>query len=333
MTELVNGSVWVFGEVAEGHLAHVVFELLSKGRSLADQRKTDLVGVLVGQNCEQLADEMFLYGADKVLLVNHNLLKDYQPDPYTAVIEYLVNRYHPEIFLFGATRIGLGLAPSVAARLQTGLSAHVIELDINEHGRLEQIVPAFGLSCAATILCPERNPQIATVKPGSFSAVPCSRENHELIHVQVEQTLLASRTRLLKQGRSSEHRNDNLDTAEIVVGGGGGIGSLEGWELLIQFAEAAGAAVGASRPAVDEGWAGLHQMIGHSGRSIKPKVYVSVGVSGDMLHMVGIQDANLLVAINQDPHAPIFQQVDIGVVSDYREFIPLLIQELKGSTS
>jgi electron transfer flavoprotein alpha subunit len=322
-------GVWVFAEQNDGQLVDVTLELLGKGRELADKLMTDLAGVLLGYQVEHCTERLFACGADRVYMVDNPLLETYQADAYVPVLQRLVEEHQPEILLLGATGVGLDLAPCLAARLETGLSAHCIDLDVDEAGRLVQVVPAFGQACAATILCPERYPQMATVRPGTFPISLCPGRKGEIIKVSAGLSADQVRTVVVERGTTASSEGAQLEKAEIVVAGGAGIGSVEGWRLLEQLADALGGTVGASRPAVDEGWASLDRMIGHSGKRVRPKLYIGVGISGDMLHMIGMKDAQVAVAINSDPRAPIFQQVDIGIVGDYRKILPLLMQELR----
>lgn len=323
-------GVWVFAEHKYGHLQKVGLELLSKGRELASILNTDLSAVLVGHQVEGFTAQLSACGANRIYLVDDPLLEAYQNDSYLPILQGLVETYHPEILLMGATMVGLDLAPSLAARLNTGLAAHCIDLDVDEEGHLAQIVPAVGAAAAVTILCPEHYPQMATIRPGTFPVKEVSVRDCQVIKVPAELSPDQVRTTVLDQGPLYTSDERQLETAKITVAGGAGIGGKEGWQLLEQLADAMGAMVGATRPAVDEGWANLSQMIGHSGKTVKPKLYIGFGISGDMLHMVGIKDAQVAVAINKDPRAPIFQEVDFGIVGDYRKIIPLLIQELGG---
>lgn len=321
-------GVWVFAENHGGRLARVGLELLSKARELAGRLETHVAAVLLGNKIKGLAEELQDHGADRLYLAEHPLLDVYHSERHVHVLQGLVEQYKPEILLLGATRVGLDLAPCLAARLETGLSAHCIDLDVDETGRLVQYVPAFGHMCVAKILCSERNPQLATVAPGAFPVRIGGGGKAETIRVSLDLEAQPTRVTMVDHGTVPASRAAELESAQIVIAGGAGIGSLEGWRLLEEFADALGGAVGATRPAVDEGWAASDQMIGHSGKSVQPKLYVAVGISGDMLHMIGMRRAQMAVAINSDPDAPIFREVDYGIVGDYREILPLLIRGL-----
>ncbi len=327
----MSGALWVFAEQREGVLQGVVLELLGRARELADLAGRPLEALLLGEDVEPLAGELIRYGADTVYLVEHRLLAHYTSDAYTAAVVALARAYRPEVFLLGHTAIGRDLAPRVAAELGTGLSAHVTGLEWDEKGLLRQVVPAFGGRGMCAILCPERRPQMATVRPGVFPRpAPKGEREGRLVRVPVELDLQAIRTRFLgfvpepAPGRS-------LTEAEMVVAGGAGMGDREGWRLIERLAEVLGAAVGGTRPPLDAGWIGEGQMIGQSGVTIRPRLYIGVGISGEMQHTVGIRDAGVVVAINSDPQARIFQEADFGIVGDARKVLPLLIQALGGT--
>jgi electron transfer flavoprotein alpha subunit len=256
------------------------------------------------------------------------LLRSYQSDAYLPPLLDLAETRGPGIILLGATLQGLDLAPSLAARLKTGLAAHCIDLSVDELGHLVQLVPAPGQATVATIVCPNHWPQMATVKPGTFPISIQTGRTGQIVRIPV--MLKVEDVRLVVEDAGATACDDasELSEAKVVVAGGAGIGSTDGWSLLEALAARLAGSVGASRPAVDAGWAPIQQMIGHSGRSIRPKVYIGVGISGDMLHMVGMSDAQLAVAINNNARAPIFAQVDLGIVGDYREVIPALLEAL-----
>ncbi len=323
------GRLWVFAEERDNQVVDVCFELLSKGRELANKTGYKLEALILGNKIDgNQIKELYAYGAEKVYLVDNLLLDTYRNPVYIEVFESLVEEYNPDILLMGATRVGLDLAPSLAARLKTGLSAHCIDLDIDDEGHLVQMVPAFGQQMMATILCPQSKPQMATVRPGSFEKVCQEAEFQEVVEVEYDFSKIDTRINVLEQGEIPISDDEILEEAKAVVAGGAGLGGKEGWNLLEQLANVLGASIGATRPAVDEGWANMSQMIGHSGVHISPDLYIGIGISGDMLHMVGIKDARITVGINNDPKAPIFDQVDYGIVSDYSEVLPVLIKEL-----
>ena len=321
-------GVWVVAEQRRGVLARVSQELAGKGREMADKLGCRLAALLLGHSVQALAQPLLDCGADTVYLLDDPLLADYQSDAYVPSIQALVEAHRPEILLVGATLQGLDLAPRLAARLGTGLAAHCIGLDIDADGRLVQTVPASGQLAVATIVCPDHRPQMATVKPGTFPLSDGRGRGGRVVPVPVTLTATDLRLTIVEDGETACAEGCDLDAASVVVAGGAGISSEEGWHLVESLAAALGGVVGASRPATDAGWAATDRMIGHSGRSVHPKLYVGVGISGDMLHMVGMKDAQVAVAINSNPRAPIFGQVDLGVVGDYRAVIPALLAAL-----
>ncbi len=326
----MTGALWIFVEQRKGVLQSVGLELLGRGRELADQQGIPLEVLLLGHEVGSLAAELIACGADTVYLADSSLLADYSADAYAAVIVQLAREHQPGILLMGHTSIGRDLAPVVAARLDTGLSAHVTGLEIDEQGLLRQIVPAFGGRGMCAILCPQHRPQMATMRPGVLSR-PARREGRDgrVIPVPVDLDPQAIHTRILEIV-PRETSIAALTEAEIVVAGGAGMHSREGWRLIEQLAEALGAAVGGTRPPLDEGWISEGQMIGQSGVTVRPQLYIGAGISGELQHTVGIRDACVVVAINSDPKAAIFQEADFGVVGDAHKVLPLLIAAFKG---
>lgn len=287
-----------------------------------------MCAVLLGDDLKNISDELLAYGADRVLVAEHPALENYLTQPYTHVIGDLILHKRPEIFLFPATFQGSDLAARLAARVNTGLSAHCTQLDVNDQGELLQVVPAFGGQVMATILSPKHRPQMATVRPGVHRK-GAPRESKGTVE-RVAVTIMAED---LRQKVTGLHRDKApakpVEEAEVVVAGGAGIGHREDWQWIESLAEVLGGAVGGTRPPFDEGWIAEHQMIGQSGKTIRPKLYIGVGISGVIQHVVGIQEAKVIIAINNDPKASIFQSADLGAVIDFRKILPLLIEELK----
>lgn len=322
-----RGGVWVVSDPQTCGSLDAGPKLVSMGRRVADALAVELTALLLNQLAEDEAPSLHAYGADRVLVIEHPGLADYHPELYTSILAGLVKEGQPQVLLLADTRVGLDLAPRVAARLHTGLSAHCIDLRVNEHGQLVQLVPAFGLGCVATILCPEHRPQMATVKLGALDrALPNARQG-EVVHLAVDLPT-DSRVTLLTVVDKPQSVGCELEEAEVVVAGGAGVGSKEGWQLIEKLAERLSAAVGATRPAVDEGWAIEDQLIGHSGKTVRPRLYFAIGISGDILHTVGMKGSQVVVAINSNQAASIFRQADYGLVGDYREILPLLIRRL-----
>lgn len=325
----MDSRLWVFAEQRHGVLQPVVLEILGRGRELADERGMALEALLLGHDVAALAADLIAYGADTVYLVDDSLLADYSADGYAPVIEGLVRQHRPDILLLGHTAIGRDLAPVVAARLETGLSAHVTGLEIDERGLLRQIVPAWGGRGMCAILCPQHRPQMATVRPGVLKRGPRQEGRAgKVVAVPVSLDAGKIRTRLLEVV-AQESAAQPLTEAEVVVAGGAGMGDREGWKLIEELATVLGAAVGGTRPPLDQGWIGEGQMIGQSGVTVRPRLYIGVGISGEMQHTVGIRDAGVVVAINSDPKARIFEEADFGIVGDARKVLPALIAALR----
>ena len=323
-------GVWVFAEQRDGRLLDVGFEILGEGRKIADKLKQELAAVLLGHNVAPLADELAAYGADKVYVADAPVLKVYRSDAYSLVMEALINQYKPSIFLIGGTSIGMDLAPRVAAKVNTGLSAHCVGLDVDEGGCLRAQVPAFGGSIMASITCANHRPQMATIPPG-FMKKPEKKPAHKATVENVEVGLDEEniRTKVLEVFRE-EPKSKPIELAETIVAGGYGIGGKENWKILEELAAVLGGSVGATRPACDEGWAVQEeQMIGQSGKTVHPNLYIGAGISGVIHHLIGIQDSRIIVAINNDPNAPIMKAADYAIVSDFREIVPALIEEFK----
>jgi len=322
-------GVWIFAEQRKGKLLDVSLELLGGGRELANKLGVDLSAILFGHDVSKLAKELIAYGADNIYLINHPLLEFYQSDAYAKVMTDLVNQHKPEILLVGATAIGMDLAPRVAVKLETGLSAHVVKLEIDEKRQLRQIMPGFGGKVMAVVVCPNRRPQMTTVRPGVFRK-PARDESRrgDIVKVEVDITEddLRARTIQLVEEKPKEKP---LEGAEIVVAGGWGMRAVGGFKPVRELAELLGASVGGTRPALDEGWITEEQMIGQSGKTVRPKLYIGLGISGEMHHTVGILDSEVIVAVNNDENAPIFQVADVGIVGDLRDVLPHLLKEFE----
>jgi electron transfer flavoprotein alpha subunit len=321
------GPVWVIAEQIDGRVLAVSLQLIGHARKLADELETSSVEVvLLGDKIEAQTQQLFAAGADRVYLGNAPDLAFYQPEIYTEIIVKLGQERQPEILLLGSTSMGRELAPLVAARLETGLTAHCIDLVLDENKILEKRVPAYG--GLLSIICPERRPQMATVARGVFPMPELDAgRTGEIVPLDVPGGI-PRRIQTLEIVRE-EPEGVPLESAPIVVAGGAGAGDLEGWRNIADLAKAFNAALGCTRPAVDEGWAGLETMIGQSGKMVTPELYIGVGLSGELQHMVGIANAQVMVAINNDPKSPVFEQVDYGIVDDCREFVPVLIDKIK----
>ncbi len=319
---------WVFIEQLQGRISDVGLELLAKARELADATNTYVGALLLGDFAEDKAKELFGYGADKVFLFSHPHLQIYHSLAYTKLICQAVKAEKPEALFMGATPLGADLAPRVAARLETGLSAHCVDLRLGEDGVLEQIVPGFGGAMMAVIVCPEKRPQMATVMPGVFPKLEPQERQGEVVPMEVALEEADLKPKVV-EFKAKEQKTVALEGASVVICGGYGMGSKENWQLLEEMAKLLGGAVGATRPAVDEGWAPEEVMIGQSGKIVHPKLYIGAGISGVMHHVVGVQDSEIIVVINKDPNAPFFEVCDFGVVGDATQVLPALIEKLK----
>jgi len=321
-----GGPVWVVAEQIDCRLLDVSLQLIGKARQLADELGVAVEAVFLGDNIENQVPQLFAAGAEKVYLGNAPELAFYQPEMYTRMIVDLADRRRPEIILLGSTSMGRELAPLVAAGLHTGLTAHCIDLVLDDNGILEQQIPAYG--GLLSIICPEKRPQMATVAKGVFPkpAMDESRSG-EVVALEIPQDL-PGRVQTLEIVRE-EPEGVPLESASIVVAGGAGAGDPQGWRKIGELARVLNAALGCTRPAVDEGWAELETMIGQSGKMVNPELYIGVGLSGELQHMVGIVEARMMIAINNDDKSPVFEQVDLGIVDDCREFVPVFIEKLK----
>ena len=320
------GPVWVIAEQIEGTIFPVSFQLVGHARKLADELHIPLEVILLGETSSEGIEQVIAAGADRVYLGASPELNTYQPEIYLAIIAQLAIEKQPEILLIGSTSMGRELAPLIAAQLGTGLTAHCIDLKLNEEKILEGIVPAYGV--LLSIICPQKRPQMATIAQGVFPDPGLeSVRIAEVVPLQVPEGL-NPRVQTVEIIRKDQEGVD-LETAPVVVAGGAGAVDLQGWQVIAELAAVLNGALGSTRPAVDEGWTELETMIGQSGKMVSPELYIAVGLSGELQHMVGILGSPLMIAINNDPKAPIFEQVDYGILEDCREFVPLLIEKLK----
>ncbi len=320
------GPVWVIAEQIDCRLLAVSTQLIGQARKLADELDTKVEAILLGKDVERQAQELVEAGADRVYLGNASELAFYHPERYTEIVVSTAETNKPEIILIGSTAMGRELAPLVAARLKTGLTAHCIDLVLDQNRNLEQRIPAYG--GLLSIICPERRPQMATVAKGVFAAPEADgTRSGEIVEVSLPE-INSDRVKTLEVVRE-EPEGVPLESADIVVAGGAGAGNLEGWNKIGDLADVLNAALGSTRPAVDEGWTELTTMIGQSGKMVSPQLYIGVGLSGEQQHLVGVVDARVMVAINNDDKSPVFEQVDYGIVDDCREFVPVLIQKIK----
>lgn len=327
--------VMVFAEQREGTLVKVGLQLLGKGRELADSLGQDLAAVLLGDNVRDLTRELIAHGADRVYLAQHPLLKSYNTQTYTKVISEIIRQQKPNIVLYGATHIGRDLAPRIAIRVNTGLTADCTELKISEEEKiLLQTRPAFGGNVMATIITPNHRPQMATVRPGVMKELAKDESRGgEIVEVPVELKDDDDIKTKLLEVKKEVKRGVNLEDAEIIVSGGRGVGCKDNFGIIKDLAEALGGEAGGSRMAVEDGWITQDHQIGQTGKTVRPKLYVACGISGAIQHRAGMQNSDVIVAINKDPDAYIFKIAHYGIVGDLHEVVPVLIKELKKGTS
>ncbi|MFN7249439.1 MAG: electron transfer flavoprotein subunit alpha/FixB family protein [Anaerobacillus sp.] len=320
-------GIWVFIEIKDGKVAPVSLELLGAGRELADKRKTDLAGLIIGNDVEKYVTTLYEHGADLVYMYEDEIFNHYRTESYMRAVFDCSEKHKPEVILYGATPNGKDLASAVATDLPTGLTADTTILDIEEDtGLLLASRPAFGGNIMATILCKKYRPQMATVRPKVMKALtPDVNRVGTLIKETIDLKEDDIRTKVLEIVRETT-RNASIDEADIIVAGGKGLGSKNGFQLIHQFAEVLGAAVGASRDVVEAGWVGHHHQVGQTGLTVTPKIYFAIGISGAIQHIVGMQNSGLIIAINKDPDAPIFQTCHYGIVGEAAEVVPLLIK-------
>ncbi len=322
-------GVWVFAEQRQGVLAPVTAELLGEARRLADPLKAQVAAVLLGDGVASLTPELLAAGAHKVYLVEHPRLQDFLEEPYAATLTQLARKFQPEIILAGATYLGRAFIPRVAAALRTGLTADCTAFALDLPKRLLlQTRPAFGGNILATIITPRTYPQMATARPRVFKPMAAANPEGPVIRVDPVWLEGPGRSRFLKTVLEIKERVP-LGTAEVIVAGGRGLKEAKNFRLLEELAELLGGAVGATRGAVDAGWISYHHQIGQTGKTVAPKLYIACGISGAAQHLVGMQSADFIVAINKDPQAPIFRVADVGLVGDLFDIVPALIQEIK----
>ena len=326
----VYRGVWVFCEQKKGKVQSVSWELLGEGKKLAAKLSCELCGVLIGSNIEKEANGIIQRGAKKVYLVDNPKLGAYLDEPYTNVLAELISEYKPEILLCGATTIGRSLISRVAIRVNTGLTADCTGLDIDSEKRLLlQTRPAFGGNIMATIITPNHRPQMATVRHKVMKEARLDVSNKgEIIKKEYKESLLRSSTSILDVVEELES-TVNLTEADIIVSGGRGVAGPENFKIIRDLAEVLRGAVGASRSAVDADWIAYSHQVGQTGKTVCPKIYIACGISGQIQHLIGMQSAKIIVAINKDPEAPIFNVATYGIVGDLFEVVPALTNRFK----
>jgi len=322
-------GIWVFAETKGDRIKPVSTELLSKGRELADTLGTELCAVCFGHSVRE-TEQLISHGADRVYLIDDAVLANHQEDVYTEQLARLIEQHRPEIVLAGATALGRSFIPRVAAILKTGLTADCTELEIDTGRRLLlQTRPAFGGNVMATIICQARRPQMATVRPRVFKKnTPDQNRKGEIINVDFNKESITSKTKILGFVEDLTEKI-NIEDADIIVSGGRGLDKPENFQLIEELAAVLGAAVGSSRPPVDDGWIPYSHQVGQTGKTVCPRLYIACGISGSVQHLAGMQTSDTIVAINNDPNAPIFEVATYGIVGDLFQVVPLMIKKLK----
>ena len=324
-------GVYVFAQQVDGVVGGIAFELVGEAKKLAKDLNEEVTAILIGSDIKGQADELGAYGADRVIVVDDPALKDYRTEPYTHAMASVIKKYKPEIVLIGATAIGRDLGPRLAARIHTGLTADCTKLDIGDfplnpvpgkeqkHNQLLMTRPAFGGNTIATIACPDFRPQMATVRPGVMQKLPKDPPGFEENSNYVE---------ILEIVKAVSDVVDIMD-AKILVSGGRGVGSPENFAILHDLADVIGGTVSCSRAVVDAGWKPKDLQVGQTGKTVRPNLYFAIGISGAIQHLAGMEESDVIIAINKDETAPIFDVADYGVVGDLNKIVPLLTEKLK----
>ena len=334
-------GVYVFAQQVDNEVSSIALELIGKGKDLAKDLNTTVTAVLVGSNVMGLTEILGEYGADRVIVVDDPELKEYRTEPYTHALASVIEKYKPDVFLIGATAIGRDLGPRVCARIHTGLTADCTQLDIGDfplvptpgkeqkHNQLLMTRPAFGGNTIATIACPEFRPQMATVRPGVMQKLP--REAGRKAEIEEFNPGFVPNEKyveIMEVVKAVSNVADIMD-AKILVSGGRGVGSPENFKILDELAEAIGGSVSCSRAVVDAGWKPKDLQVGQTGKTVRPHVYFAIGISGAIQHVAGMEESDIIIAINKDESAPIFDVADYGVVGDLNKIVPVLTQKIK----
>ena len=334
-------GVYVFAQQVDNELSGIAFELLGKAKELAKDLNTDVTAMLLGSDVKGLVDQLAEYGADKVIVVDDPELKNYRTEPYAHAVASIINEYKPEIVLVGATAIGRDLGPRVSARVATGLTADCTVLEIGDfpinpipgkeqkHNQLLMTRPAFGGNTIATIACPDNRPQMATVRPGVMQKIdPIEGAKAEVIEYNPGFTPNNKYVEILDIVKEVSDTVDIME-AKILVSGGRGVGSAENFKMLQDLADVIGGTVSCSRAVVDNGWMPKELQVGQTGKTVRPNVYFAIGISGAIQHTAGMEESDIIIAINKDETAPIFDVADYGIVGDLNKIVPKLTEALK----
>ncbi|MCR5419051.1 MAG: electron transfer flavoprotein subunit alpha/FixB family protein [Lachnospiraceae bacterium] len=339
-------GVYVFAQQVDNEISGIAYELLGKAKELAadlDEGRNEVVAVLIGSGVKDLADSLAEYGADKVIVVDDPELKEYRTEPYAHALSSVINEFKPEIMLVGATAIGRDLGPTVSARVATGLTADCTVLEIGDfplnpipgqeqkHKQLLMTRPAFGGNTIATIACPDNRPQMATVRPGVMQKIePVKGAKANVVEYNPGFTPDDRYVTIKEVVKAVSNTVDIMD-AKILVSGGRGVGSPENFKILEDLAEAIGGTVSCSRAVVDSGWKPKDLQVGQTGKTVRPNVYFAIGISGAIQHVAGMEESDLIIAINKDEDAPIFDVADYGIVGDLNKIVPQLTADIKAA--
>lgn len=335
-------GVYIFAEQVDGKVSNIAYELIGEGKNLAEKLNTEVTAVLIGSGVKGEAEKLGAYGADRVILVDDPELKDYRTEPYTHALSEVINKFKPEIVLIGATAIGRDLGPSTSARVETGLTADCTQLEIGDfpltvpagkedtqkHNQLLMTRPAFGGNTIATIACPNNRPQMATVRPGVMQKR--AKEDGRAFELVEFNPGFKPNDRYVDILEIVKKIGDTVDimNAKILVSGGRGVGSAENFKILDELAEVLGGEVSCSRAVVDAGWKPQALQVGQTGKTVRPQIYFAIGISGAIQHLAGMEDSDLIIAINKDEDAPIFDVADIGLVGDLNQIVPAFTKQL-----
>lgn len=323
-------GVFVFVQQMDQIINGVSYELIGKAKELAADLSTDVTAVLLGHDVKALTKDLAIYGADRIIVVDDPTLKEYTTEPYTHAMHEVITQYKPEVVLYGATAVGRDLAPRVSARVKTGLTADCTSLEVDADTKnLRMTRPAFGGNIMATIMCPDHRPQMATVRPGVMQRI--SKIADAVANVEEFVVNFTPNNKFVTVEEIIKKVSNKVDImdAKILVSGGRGVGSPENFKVLQDLADVIGAEVSSSRAAVDAGWTEKDQQVGQTGKTVRPHVYFAIGISGAIQHLAGMEEADIIIAINKDEYAPIFDVADYGIVGDYAKVVPALTEKLK----
>ena len=336
-------GVYVFAQQVDNEISPIAFELLGKAKDLAGDLNQEVVAVLIGSGIKNLADQLAEYGADKVIVVDDPELKEYRTEPYAHALASVIEKYKPEIVLVGATAIGRDLGPTVSARVATGLTADCTQLEIGDfplqpmpgreqkHNQLLMTRPAFGGNTIATIACPDNRPQMATVRPGVMQKIDPIKGAKAVVEEFNPGFTPNNKYVTIKEIVKAVSDVEDIMDAKILVSGGRGVGSAENFKLLEDLAEVLGGTVSCSRAVVDAGWKPKDLQVGQTGKTVRPHVYFAIGISGAIQHVAGMEESDIIIAINKDEDAPIFDVADYGVVGDLNKIVPQLTEKIKAA--